>query len=101
MHTITAPVALTALPDLAMGVSQEFRARMEAGPLAPTTCVVDTSPTPVLLAEFYTPSGRLYALRFSFPPGSRERMARRVALLTGLLGRTLNASGAAGAETSE
>lgn len=95
MNIISVPASLTALPALAADVSGEVRARVGAGPLTLSVRVVETSPAPMPLTEFYNLSGRLYAVRFNLPPGSRERTARRTGLLTGLLCRALNASGGA------
>ncbi|WP_404317452.1 hypothetical protein RX799_24655 [Klebsiella oxytoca] len=85
MIAYSVPLSTDSYPDLVVRCLRDIRA--ESGDVALRLVYREQydGSTPVLLLEFYTPSGRLFARRLNLPPDTPGRTESRMDALLDLL----------------
>jgi len=92
MKIITAPNHSALYPDLVTANIMDVRMKLGMSRISLNYRTVLGAVFPMLVIDLFNEKGKLYTLRYNFPPDTPERTERRMSLLLSLIQKQLSAT---------
>lgn len=89
MRSITAPLESTLYSGLVARTVMDVRMKLGMSRIHLNYREMFNCLVPVVVIDFFNEKGKLYTLRYNFPPDTPERTGRRISLLLHLLRKEL------------